>query len=84
VASPTLTVSGRELEWVRDPELANLREERMDRSTRDIPAAIDVIRRAEVLHQKLAEAKLASRWRLDLTGAGGALLLDGAAVGDPF
>jgi hypothetical protein len=84
VASPTLTVSGSELKWVRDPELANLREERMDRSTRDIPAAIEVIRRAEALHQKLVGAKLSARWQLALTGAGGELLLRGATGGDPL
>lgn len=56
----------------------------MDRSTRDIPAAIEVIRRAEALHQKLVGAKLAARWQLDLTGAGNELLLRGAAAGDPL
>jgi hypothetical protein len=84
VASPTLTVSGGELEWVRDPELANLREERMDRSTRDIPAAIDVIRRAEALHQKLVGAKLALRWHLDLVDDAGTLELRGGPTGDPL
>jgi hypothetical protein len=56
----------------------------MDRSTRDIPAAIDVIRRAEALHQKLLGAKLAMRWQLDLTGVGSELLLRGASAGDPL
>jgi hypothetical protein len=56
----------------------------MDRSTRDIPAAIEVIRRAEALHQKLVGAKLAARWQLDLTGAGSELLLRGAASGEPL
>jgi len=54
----------------------------MDRSTRDTPAAIEVIRRAEALHQKLVGAKLAARWQLDLTGAGGGLPLRGAVTGD--
>ena len=84
VASPTLTVSGRELKWVRDPELANLREGRMDSSTLDIPAAIEVIHRAEALHQRLVGATLSARWQLDLTGAESALLLRGAAAGDPL
>jgi hypothetical protein len=56
----------------------------MDRSTLDIPAAIEVIRRAEALHQKLLGAKLAPRWQLDLTGAGSDLLLRGASAGDPL
>jgi len=56
----------------------------MDRSTRDIPAAIDIIRRAEALHQKLVGARLAARWQLDLTGAGSDVLLQGAASGDPL
>jgi hypothetical protein len=56
----------------------------MDSSTLDIPAAIEVIRRAEALHQTLVGAKLALRWQLDLSGAGGEMLLRGAAAGDPL
>jgi hypothetical protein len=56
----------------------------MDRSTRDTPAAIDVIRRAEALHQELVGATLSPRWQLELTGAGSDLLLRGAASGDPL
>jgi hypothetical protein len=56
----------------------------MDSSTLDIPDAIEVIRRAEALHQKLMGAKLALRWQLDLTGAGSDVLLRGASAGDPL
>jgi len=56
----------------------------MDRSTRDTPAAIDVIRRAQALHQQLVGAKLAARWQLDLMGAGSEVPLRGAVGGDPL
>jgi hypothetical protein len=56
----------------------------MDRSTRDIPAAIEVIRRAEALHQKLVGAKLARQWQLALVGTNGEILLRGGSNGAPL
>ena len=56
----------------------------MERSTPDVPAAIEVIRRADALHQKLCGARLALRWQLNLVDASGELVLRCASAGDPL